>query len=188
MSCIYCCCLAPSKSYKNFLCCFPLATATLLLSILFGLWGSWEIVYSVKNAYFPDYVTVCTLIVGCIHAAFALFGLLAIIFRSPLFMGIVKAIFEFIIALLVVAFIYQWVIWGLMLGGVITPNNEKWEPDGADIATMIIFSSITLLIIIAGYWILGLLGSLQKVYSVGGNGWEGKNYEEISQSNHSSNV
>jgi len=75
-----------------------------------------------------------------------------------------------------------------MLGGVITPNNEKWEPDGADIATMIIFSSITLLIIIAGYWILGLLGSLQKVYSVGGNGWEGKNYEEISQSNHSSNV
>jgi len=181
MGCLYSCCFKPKDNYGTFLCCLPLALATLILSLVFGFWCVWDIVAGVKSPLFPDFTTVSLVVIGCVCGLFALFGLLALVLRVEGFMGICKCAFSMLIGFIIIAFIYQWVVWGLQLGGVTTVDKQKWKPTDAEIVTMVLTTIITVVIFIAGYWILGLLGSLGKVFGAGGNGWERKNYREVAQ-------
>jgi len=181
MSIIYCCC-KPRNDYATFLCVLPLALSVVLLSLTFAWWGTWEIYSAVTNVFFPNFSTVILLILGCLRGLCAIFGLVALILKSSVLMGWVRFFVDLFIAIAVFEFIYQWISWGLLLGGVGTTDGNPWKPDGEAIATMVIVSIMTLLLIICGYWILGLISSLAKIYEVGGSGWERYNYKEIESS------
>jgi len=178
MSIIYCCC-QPRNDYATFLCVLPLALSVVLLSLTFAWWGVWEIYSSVTNVFFPNFATVVLLIFGCLRGLAAVFGFLALIMRSATLTRWLKFLIDLFIAIAIFEVIYQWVCWGLLLGGVGTTDNQPWQPNGEAIATMVIVTVMALLMIIFGYWILGLVSSLAKVYEVGGHGWERNNYKEI---------
>jgi len=184
MSLVYSCCLKPKTNYGTFLCCLPLAFAAMILAGLFGFWSAWEISYAVTSRLFPNYATVSMLIFGIIKAIFAIFAVVAVITRHACLMNLCKTIFDVLIVICIVSFIYQWVVWGLALGGVTTENNVPWKPTNEDIANMVIVSIVNVIVVVLGYWVLGLLGSLAKVYGVGGSGCERKNYTEIREDNH----
>jgi len=178
MSCIYCCC-PPKKDYSTFLCCLPLSIAAILLAAVFGFWATWEITYVATSSLFPDYTTISILIFGIIKAIFAVAAVFALILRSSCLMNLCKSIFDGLILVCIIAFIYQWVVWGFALGGV-GRDGGPWKPHEEDITMMVVVSIINVLVVIFGWWILGLLGSLACVYGAGGNGCERKSYKELS--------
>jgi len=199
MGLVYKCCCKPSKKYGSLLFCIPLALVALLLSLLFGAWGAWEIYVGATSSLFPNYSTVSLVVFGSIKCLFALFGLLAVLFRIAAFARMMELVFELMMLVLILELIYQWIVWGLLLGGVpttvydlngqtISISNQKWEPTTNEITYMVLFTVIAVAIVVVGYWIAGLFKSLAKVFSVGGNGWELKNYKKLEETKGSDNV
>jgi len=184
MSIFYCCC-KPRNDYATFLCVLPLALALVLLSLTFGWWGTWEIYSAVSSSLFPNFSTVLLLIFGILRGICAVFGILAVILRSAVLTRWVRFFVDLFIFIVIFEFVYQWVCWILLLCGVGTPDGQPLQPNGDLIATMVIVSVFTLIFLICGYWILGLISSLAKIYEVGGNGWERYNYKEIESSSSS---
>jgi len=178
MSIIYCCC-PPRNDYATFLCVLPLALSVVLLSLTFAWWGVWEIYAAVTNVYFPNFATVVLLILGILRCLAAIFGFFALIMKSARLTRWVRFMVDLFIVIAIFEVIYLWVSWGLLLGGIGTPDGLPWQPNGEAIATMVIVTMMALLLIIFGYWILSLVSSLAKVYEVGGHGWERNNYKEI---------
>jgi len=181
MGLVYKCCCSPRKDYGSFLFCIPLALAVLILSLGMGAWGAWEITVGATSPLFPNYSTVSLLVFGCLKCLFALFGLLGLVFCVSPFMHVVKLVFEILIMIIIIGLIYQWVVWGLLLGGVIGEDSpDKWVPTSHEQTYMIVFTVVTVAIVVAGYWVSGVIRSLAAVYSAGGHGWQLKNYKDIS--------
>lgn len=175
---VYCCC-PPRDDYSNCFCCLPLGLAGIFYALLLALWGSWEIAGSVLASYFPDFGTVVHLIVGCLYCLCALMGLLSIILRNACLSKWVAHGWSAAIGVAIFFLIYSWIAWGLQLGGIGTPNGEKWKPNADEITMMVISTVFSVLLIVSGWWIIGTLNSLTAVFAAGGSGWEGKNAELI---------
>jgi len=199
MGLVYKCCCKPSKTYGSLLFCIPLSLVALLLSLFFGGWGAWEIYVGASSSIFPNYATVSLVVFGSIKCLFALFGILAVVFRVSMFARMMELVFELMMLVLIVELLYQWVVWGLLLGGVpitvyslqgehVNIPNQKWEPTRGEITYMVLFTVIAFLIVVVGYWIAGMFKSLAKVFSVGGNGWELKNYKKLQETKGSDKV
>jgi len=175
---IYCCC-KPRDDLPRFFCVLPLALSLVFVSLGFAWWATWEIYSAASSPMFPNYSTVIVLIIGCLRALCAVFGLVAVILNSPVLMAWMGTMVNIFVGLAIFQLIYNWIAWGLLFGGVGTPNGRPWEPNGEEIATMVILTLLSILFLICGYFILGLIYSLVRVYEVGGNGWEGHSYKEI---------
>jgi len=179
MSLIYSCCCKPKDDYSRFFCVLPMAKSLVFVSLFFAWWGAWEIYSAVTYQYFPDFFSVVILIFGILKALFFVLCVVGVILKSAILIKWTRTIFELFIAIAVFELIYYWVCWGLLLGGVGTPNGKPWEPTGEEIATMVVVTVVCILFVIFGYWIVCLLCSLRRVYQVGGSGWERRNYKEI---------
>lgn len=174
----YCCC-PPKRDYSTFFCCLPLALAAIFMSLILIWWGSWEIYGSAVATYFPDFATVTIMIVGCFRLLCGLFGILAIICKTSKFMNWLICGYDMILWVCAVSFVYQWIVWGCQLGGVGTSDGKAWDPNGDEIAMMVIFTVMTIIFLACGYWILGIFYSLSAIYDAGGSGWERMSAKEL---------
>lgn len=86
-------------------------------------------------------------------------------------------------ALVVAVLIFTWIAWGLQLGGIGTPDGEKWKPTPGEIAGIVLVNVFLVVIFIIGLALQPILASLSAVYKAGGNGFECKSADEIKGDN-----
>eukprot|EP00923_Selenidium_pygospionis_P052105 GHVN01090152.1.p1 GENE.GHVN01090152.1~~GHVN01090152.1.p1 ORF type:complete len:191 (-),score=20.93 GHVN01090152.1:149-655(-) len=125
------------------------------------------------SALFPDYGTVATIVISSIECLFCLLGLIGIIFRVSSLVKCLETGFEIVLWCAIFGFIFTWIGW------IVDLTANKWKPQTDEIIWMVTFCISHIIFFIASYWILGLFKSLAKVISVGGSGWERKNYMEV---------
>jgi len=176
---IYSCCCKPRDDLPRFFCFLPLALSLVFVALMFLWWAAWEIYSAVSSPLFANFATVFILIIGCLRALCAVFGIVAVVLKSPVLMKWMATLVDIFVIIAIVQLIFNWISWGLLLGGVGTRNGRPWEPNGEEIASMVIITLLCILFVICGYFIISLCNSLVRVYEVGGNGWEGHNYKDI---------
>ncbi|EZG70373.1 putative transmembrane protein [Gregarina niphandrodes] len=63
------------------------------------------------------------------------------------------------------------------MGGVTTEGRKKWKPSREDVRYMTLYTmGICALLVVSFVFMIGWLKSVRRIYGVGGNGWERKNY------------
>jgi len=156
-----------------------MALSVILIALMLLWWATWGIYASVTYPYFPNFSSVVTLVVACFKAFCGLLAIVGVIIKRGQMMKWMAMLTDIIVGICIISFIFQWVTWGLALGGVTTPGHVPWVPNGDQIATMVLDTICNILVVVGGYFVIGLFNSLAKVLENGGNGWERLNYKEL---------
>jgi len=156
-----------------------MALSAILVALALLWWAAWGIYSSVTYPYFPNFYSIMTLVVACFKALCGLLAIIGVLIKRGRMMHWMIFVIDVLVGICVISFIFQWISWGLALGGVTTPGNVPWQPSGEQIAYMVIDSIMNILTVIGGYYAIGLFQSLEKVLENGGTGWERRNYKEL---------
>ena len=150
-----------------------------MLAVAFTVWGLYEII---STAVSPTigWAEVGTMIMGSFKLVIAAGGFACVIKRWPMGSHLLYVGFNVYLVSTAVQFVTQWLEWLMALAGHTTDDGLPWKPTTEDILYMVGSTVIFVIsMLISCCWVFGLLGSLKMVLSVGGTGWEKKNFVEI---------
>lgn len=167
-------CFQPKKNYSRFCCCLPLALGTFCLGLAFGTYGVMQIVMAVTSKDWFSWGQLLPLLLGILVTLGGLGAVMASCCCTSAMMVFVKRSYQLLCLSIIVSFVIQWIVWGIM----IAQDKDKSEKR-VDIISAAIYTVISVIVFIILWWGESIIASHHAVLKSGGNGWEYKDYMEI---------
>lgn len=163
---------SPKKTFSRMCCCLPLSLFGLIVSVILIICGVTEVIAAPRSSSWPDFSSISSLIVGLIEIAAGCCGFAACVCRWSGGATCFVWTFQIVMISKVLSLI-------IVIVRLIIALAQKKKQSNEEIAGSIYSCIVSILIIVAYWWITCCFASLQKVLSVGGTGWEYKNYKDI---------
>eukprot|EP01053_Blabericola_migrator_P011049 Blabericola_migrator_1__11048@NODE_642_length_7106_cov_1724_731212_g82_i1_p4_GENE_NODE_642_length_7106_cov_1724_731212_g82_i1NODE_642_length_7106_cov_1724_731212_g82_i1_p4_ORF_typecomplete_len187_score18_41AspAl_Ex/PF06826_12/0_0097DUF4190/PF13828_6/6_5e02DUF4190/PF13828_6/0_061WTF/PF03303_13/0_23WTF/PF03303_13/1_6e03MARVEL/PF01284_23/12MARVEL/PF01284_23/0_34DUF373/PF04123_13/4_9Asp4/PF16996_5/1_9e03Asp4/PF16996_5/0_87DHHC/PF01529_20/81DHHC/PF01529_20/4_9DUF1129/PF06570_11/1_2DUF267/PF03268_14/0 len=180
-----CLCCKPKTEFAHVFGCLPLALGSLIIGLVIGAYTAYQLYTIITHNNFPNSMGSAEWITFAMQAIIGLLifiGLISIPAKWAKGVNLLAMGFKFILMATVVTVITSWVSAIMSIYGV--GQEERKNPTKEDYIYLGILTGYAVLLFAISWWVASAFASLGRVLTVGGSGWEGKNWKEIKSKGH----